>query len=160
MIKIGKIGLFCGMSAAEEEKIISLAEQVAFNKGNVVIHEGDIGDALFVVRSGSVVVSKDVGNGLSEVLTSFESGEFFGEMALIDRSKRSATVTALETLQLLKFSGGRLDEFAVKEPEIFAKLYRNFATTLASHLRRSTEKLRLLAKESHDLKSTVFCCVA
>ena len=71
----------------------SLRER-ALKRGQVLFREGDSGEEMFLVRRGSIVISKPVTGRVEQVLARIGPGDFFGEMSLFDRSPRSATVQA------------------------------------------------------------------
>ena len=86
---LANMPLFSRLSEREMLRVMQVAEVRAFDAGDMVIKEGDRGDELFTVLSGQVRVSRG-----DTVLTTFGSGEHFGEMALIRSVPRSATVHA------------------------------------------------------------------
>lgn len=72
----------------------------AYADGEIVVRQGDVGDCMFVIQEGEVeVVNSD--RGRETRLTVLGAGEFFGEMALVDREVRSATVRALGPARIL-----------------------------------------------------------
>jgi putative YpdA family bacillithiol system oxidoreductase len=89
-------------------ELASRAQIRSFKSGEVIFRQGDTGDAFYLVRNGSVKVSKKSGLGDKEVVVSYvPAGRYFGEMALLDpqNPKRTATVTATkytETIQLMQ----------------------------------------------------------
>ncbi len=78
-------------------------ENVHFRKGEVIYREGDPGDAIFVLESGAVAVSRDV-NGRAVRLAVIGKGEIFGESGVIQDKPRSTTMTALSEVSALKVS--------------------------------------------------------
>lgn len=76
-------------------------EQVSFPAGAVIFKEGDKADSVYFLESGSIEVSR-TDNGLKIPLAKLAKDAVFGEMALIDKKPRSATVTALEPTSGLK----------------------------------------------------------
>jgi CRP/FNR family transcriptional regulator, cyclic AMP receptor protein len=78
----------------------SLRERV-LRRGQVLFHEGEAGEEMFVVLRGSIVISKPVKERVEQVLARIGPGDFFGEMSLFDRSPRSATVQADSDATLL-----------------------------------------------------------
>jgi len=73
---------------------------ITYEKGAVVFHQGDEGDTMYIIQSGAVEISQLQGEQKT-VLALLEQGDFFGEMALIDKHSRSATVTAISRSRLL-----------------------------------------------------------
>ena len=71
--------------------------------GKVIFQEGEEGDQMFVIQKGRVKVSRSIG-GKEQILAILEKGDFFGEMAIVARIKRTATVSALEPVRLLAFN--------------------------------------------------------
>ena len=75
----------------------------SISPGETIFKEGDKGDQMFIIQSGKVRVSKMVGGG-THVLAVLDKGDFFGEMAIVNNVKRTATVTAVTQVELLCFN--------------------------------------------------------
>ena len=123
------------MSGAEpQEKYLELlarsGDAEAHSAGDVVFAEGDLGDRMYVVRSGTVAFVK---NG--EDLETVGPGAIFGEMALIDREPRSASAVARSDCELVSIDKRRF-WFLVQETPYFAQLVMR---VMADRLRRRTE---------------------
>ena len=71
-----------------------------YEDGEIIIHQGEIGDCMYVIQEGEVDILLEEGDNQIHVATRKE-GEFFGEMALFDRDVRSATVRALGEARIL-----------------------------------------------------------
>jgi CRP/FNR family cyclic AMP-dependent transcriptional regulator len=69
----------------------------------VICREGEEGDEMYIIQKGKVRVSKDFA-GTPHLISVLEKGDFFGEMALVTRIRRSATVTAIDSVELLVFN--------------------------------------------------------
>ena len=91
------VDLFQRLSNEDLGQIAQIAEEVSFEKDEQIIHEGDLGDALYIIVEGRVSVSKE---GVE--LTLLNKKEPFGEMGILDNTPRSATIAALEDIRLLK----------------------------------------------------------
>jgi CRP-like cAMP-binding protein len=78
--------------------------------GAVVFRQGDAGDAMYFVHAGTVGITREQG-GLKSELAALKKGDFFGEMALVDGSPRSAAATCLTPCRLLPVHRGFLDRF-------------------------------------------------
>jgi CRP-like cAMP-binding protein len=75
----------------------------AYSPGTVICREGEEGDEMYIIQKGKVRVSKDFA-GKPHLISVLEKGDFFGEMALVTRIRRSATVTAIDSVELLVFN--------------------------------------------------------
>src|SRR5262249_18962770 len=108
-----KMPLFSRLNERELLRIMQVAEVRAFSPGDTVVREGDRGDELFIVLSGHVQVVRN-----EAVLTEFDQGEHFGEMALIRAMPRSATIIAVQTSELIALHRADFFEILRKEHEL------------------------------------------
>ena len=69
--------------------------EVTYKKGNIIFKEGDVEDTMFFIKDGKVEISKTMGN-VKQVIAVLGPNDFFGEMALLSKSPRSATATAIK----------------------------------------------------------------
>ncbi len=106
--------------------------------GDVIIREGDLGDAFYVVASGRVRVSRRAVDGREVSLAYLSDGAFFGEMAVLQHGVRTATVTVEQPGHIFEIRREVLDDVIENYPSV-AKVLRNFyrqrllSTTLATH---------------------------
>lgn len=102
--------------------------------GEIVFREGDVGDSMYLIWSGRVAVVK--GDLDSPVLLGYRSaGEIFGEMAVIERQPRSATIIALDNLRLLSINRERFQQLLHETPSVSLSILK----MLSSQLRGMTE---------------------
>jgi PPM family protein phosphatase len=128
--------MFRYLSYKELVRIMNITETLEFDGDESVFREGDQGEAMYVVLSGSVRVTKgDV------TVADLGKGQHFGEMSLVDRSVRSLTATASEPSRMLAVR--RKDFYAIikKEPTLATKLLWSFVQVLAVRLRKTTADL-------------------
>ena len=92
--------------------------------GHVLFHEGDEGEEMFIVQSGRVAIKKKVKDGSDTTLAVLEKGDFFGEMALLERLPRSATAECLEESDLIVINGETLGDMIKANPEIAVRMLR------------------------------------
>ncbi len=130
---LGRCRLFAGMSAEARASIAQTLRTRRFRKGEVVFHEGDPGDALFIVASGAVKVVLPSEEGDEAILATLRRGEFLGELALLDGAPRSASCIALEPTEMLTLPRDRFS-LLIAEPSIRDALL----AALAAELRRIT----------------------
>ena len=115
---LAKIPLFKRLTPAELEQLAQSVDQVNFKAEETVFNEQDQGDALYVVDSGSVriwVLDEDV---KPVTLAELKPGEFFGELAVLDRGARSTNATAIVDTELHRLSSDDFEKFLLKHPDI------------------------------------------
>jgi len=131
-----RVPIFSGMSADCLMRTLALAEHCAVKADAVVFKQGEVGSAFFVLIGGEVRVEKASQNQVVE-LARLGAGHCFGEMALVGKHLRSATVRALKDCVLMRFDRAQIDA----TPESAHLIYRNIAGILASRLESSSEQL-------------------
>ena len=133
------IPLFSSLGEAE---LASLSKKVItrqFPRNTVIINEGDHSDSLYIINSGSVKVFLSDNEGKEVILNTQGTGEYFGELALLDSQPRSASVITTEKSSLSIISKADFEAFLEKHPEANLKIMRGII-----------KRLRLL---SEDVKS-------
>ncbi len=114
-----------------------------FSKGTILFREGDPGKDMFIIQSGKVQVKKKVGGG-EKVLAELASGEFFGEMALLEGLNRSATVEVTEDSRILVISPDTFQGLLKSNVEIAVKMLKK----MASRLRALDEQMETMILEA------------
>ncbi len=108
-----RIPLFSGFDNRRLERLGMLADEVDVPAGKILMRQGDTGTDMMVIVSGSVSVERD-GNRLNTL----GSGDFFGEIALIDNGPRTATVTTEEPTRLLVLAHRDFHSMMDEFPEV------------------------------------------
>ena len=98
------IPLFSQVSDADLELIASLLIERRYARNTTIVEEGLPGDYMYVIREGRVKVTKLSDEGREKILNFLDEGGFFGEMALLDRAPRIASVKTLKPVRLLALS--------------------------------------------------------
>lgn len=101
-----------------------------FLAGQEIFAEGSQGDLMYVILEGEVEILKAAQAGSAKVLSTLGKGEFFGEMALIDDSPRSASAKAKIDTKLLGMNESVLDSYILTNPDFASKMIRNLAKRL------------------------------
>lgn len=125
-----KIPVFAGLSDPEYEPLLGVCRVCRFDPGTPIFSQGDAGYALYVVLSGAVEVTADQVGRLGTV----GPGEMFGEIAVVCRVRRTATVTAADETCLLELGMDDLDRLRGRAPRTAYVILRNTARTLAERL--------------------------
>ncbi len=114
---LARVPLFKRLEPHELEHLAEDVDQVNYAAGETIFNEHDLGDGLYVVETGSVriwVMDEDV----TEVtLAELKPGDFFGELAVLDRGERSSSATALTDTHLHKLSSDAFQEFLIEHPD-------------------------------------------
>lgn len=123
-----------------EPHLLSLAPRLRerrLRKGEVLFREGDPGQEMFLIRSGSIIISKPITGRVEQVLARLGAGEFFGEMSLFDRAPRSATVQADVETELLCLDRESLQQFVEVSPRAAAAFFHTLVQVFIQRLRAS-----------------------
>lgn len=126
--------LFSGVDDKDLRKLSKYFRNVKFPKETVICKEGDWGNTMYVITNGEVSVQKELGL-LKRELKKMQSGEAFGEMALIAEGKRTATLKALTEVECLEMGGEDFSKL-LDENTLFA---RHILQVINERLRRSDE---------------------
>jgi CRP-like cAMP-binding protein len=134
--------LFQALGSEQLRKVAAIARHRDLAAGEIVFREGDTGDEMFVVVAGKVRISKQVQGVGEEALSVLETGSYFGEMAMMDDSPRSADAIAHTTCALAVIQRDDLDQLMFVDRDLAYDLLWTFVRTLASRLRETNEKIR------------------
>lgn len=132
---LGRCRLFAGLGPEALEAIARSLRIRRFRRGEVLFHEGDPGDALFIIASGAVKVVVPSEEGEEAILATLKRGDFLGELALLDGAPRSASAIALEATDALTLPRDQFRALADAEPAIRGALLE----AMARELRRLTK---------------------
>src|SRR3989440_4726847 len=107
--------------------------EIELARGEVLFHEGDPGDSLYVVLRGKIKLGRASGDGRENLLAVLGPGEMFGELSLFDPGPRNATGTAVADTVLIGVGNDDLDQWLHGRPDVARHLLR----ALARRLRRT-----------------------
>jgi CRP-like cAMP-binding protein len=124
-LDLKSIWLFSGCTGSELRRIRSSLDEVQVPKGKVLVEEGRIGLELFIIVDGKAVVTR---NGRK--VASLGPGDYFGELALLDRRPRSASVVSETDMDLLVLSQRQFNGLLESVPTISRKMLAAMANRL------------------------------
>jgi CRP/FNR family cyclic AMP-dependent transcriptional regulator len=136
------IPLFADLSDKELKVLENVVHARTYQAGETVFVETEPGAGMYVIQSGRVDVVLHHKSEKPMVLAELERGEFFGEMALLGDTTRSATAVARERSELIGFFHPDLVEIINMHPQIGAKIALGLASTLAERLRYTNSQLQ------------------
>ena len=134
---LASVPVFATLAPEHLANVAAVAVPRAFEKGTVVFREGDESDTCYVVRSGHARAVRDHPDGRTITLATFGPGNFFGELAMFDSERRSATVEAVDDLETVGILGADMRRLLRDHPEISAEL----VVALGRRLREANERL-------------------
>jgi CRP-like cAMP-binding protein len=132
--------LFRAMDGAALADVARQFRARRFRRHEVIFHEGDPGDSLFVIAAGSVKIALGSAEGDEAIIATLGRGDFFGELSVLDGEERSATAIALEPTELGSLARAPFLELVETQPGLRSALL----TGLAAELRRSTRHVEEL----------------
>ena len=130
--------------AFSDPDLATLAERLRerdLRRHQILFREGDRGDEMFIVRRGTILISKAVTGKVEQVLVRVEPFDFFGEMSLFDGSPRSATAQAETDVELLILGRDSLQAMTETAPHAAAAFFYAMVQVFMERLRRSTQQV-------------------
>jgi len=134
--------LFQSLGSDQVRKVAAIATHRDLSAGEAIFREGDAGDEMYVVMAGRVRISKNVPGVGEEALTILDAGAYFGEMAVIDESPRSADAFAHTTCALAVIGRDDLDQLMFVDKDLAYDLLWTFVRTLSARLRETNDKIK------------------
>jgi cGMP-dependent protein kinase 2 len=110
-----------GLTPADIQEVLAGSEVIEVKPGEAIIKEGDISDDLYIIRSGSMITEKDLG-GKPVFMSYVPAGSYSGEMAMIERAPRVATVKAAIRSTVVKLPADPFRKLLVRKPELAKRM--------------------------------------
>ena len=129
--------LFAALDEEAAEALHANMTRAELSRSEVLFHEGDPGDRLYVIVEGKVKLGRTSGDGRENLLAILGPGEMFGELSLFDPGPRNATATAVSDAVLIGLGSEDLVSWLTGRPDVSRQLLRS----LARRLRRTNENL-------------------
>ena len=132
---LSSVPVFDSLSTRQHRTLYSIMHTRNFNEGEIVCRKGDPGVGLYIIRDGNVDVYNEFPDLTRLRIASLESGDFFGEISLLNDSPRSATVVAVRPTVLLGLFRHDLLEIMDSDPTLGVKLVYRLSQIVAERLR-------------------------
>ncbi len=133
-----KIPLFMSMDDEERAALAAIMDEAPFKAGQVIFSAEETGGTFFIVQAGQVELSITDDDGEKLVLEILESGDFFGEMSLLDGGTRSATATAIQRTETLVLDRREFLDLLMQRPH----MAQDVLVSQAKRIRRTDNLLR------------------
>ncbi len=134
---LARVPAFEALDPADLERIAEVAVPRSFDPGQLVFREGDDSDTCYIVRDGQARAIRSHSDGRTITLATFGPGDIFGELAMFEDERRSATIEAIEPIAVVGVLGGDMRRLMSEHPGIAMRL----AVALAGRLRETNERL-------------------
>lgn len=132
-----RVPAFSTLAEDDLRRVTEVAVPRRFDSGEIVFREGDESNTCYIVRSGLARAVREHSDGRSLTLANFGPGDIFGELAMFDNERRSATVETVEATEVIAILGGDMRRLLREHPDIAVKL----VAALGRRLRETNERL-------------------
>jgi CRP-like cAMP-binding protein len=138
-------GVFPYLTAAEIELLCPFLEERVFSRGETLMSEGEVGGFMGFLVSGKLAVKKETSFPGKYILVAvLERGSMVGEISVVERGRRTATVMATEDSLLMVLSADSFDRMLIENSTIAIKLLQKMIRILGSRLRKASDRLSRL----------------
>jgi CRP-like cAMP-binding protein len=134
---LGQVPVFETLAPEDLQHVAEVAVPRSFAAQQVIFREGDESDTCYIVRSGHARAMREHVDGRSLALAHFGPGDIFGELAMFDDERRSATVETLDAVDAIAIAGSDMRRLLRQHPDIAVKL----VIALGRRLRDANERL-------------------
>ena len=132
-----RVPVFSSLADGDLGRVADVAVPRRFSAGEVVFREGDASNTCYIVKSGKARAIREHADGRLLTLAHFGPGDIFGELAMFDDERRSATVESLEETEAVAILGGDMRRLLRQHPDIAVKLL----AALGRRLRETNDRL-------------------
>jgi len=146
--------VFSSLGPEDLSLVAEVSHPRRFDAGEVVFREGDESNTCYVVRTGHARAVREHADGRQIALATFGPGDIFGELAMFDDERRSATVETIDAMEALAILGPDMRRLMLRRPQLAVGL----ASSLARRLRATNE--RLASQSFQTVQSRVASVIA
>lgn len=143
-LMLSDIDLLKGMSEEALQALASCTEERTVSAGSKVFGQGEAGDEIYLIRRGCVRIVLPINGNKAHHLATFGQGDFFGDIAFLDKGVRSANAIAVVDTDLYVISRARFNAVARAKPILSGEIFERLSYVLASRLRQTDAELRVL----------------
>lgn len=126
--------LFQLLTMEEMTQVADILHEKTYASGTVIFYENDQENSLYVVKSGSVKITKMLAGVMRDIII-VKPGEFFGEIALFEYITRTANAAALENASILEIAHADFHRLFTEKPQIAAKILYQMVMEMCRKLR-------------------------
>jgi len=157
MEALGNVNIFRNLSHKELKVVLNLVYERMYKKGDYIFKQGYPGNGMYIILKGTVQIIQENVEGDTKKekdLATLHSGDFLGEISLLDEAPRSASAYCTELTEVLGFFRGDLLDLLNRKPELGSKIVLNIARILGERLRITNQLLaELQEKQQKEAES-------
>lgn len=150
---LSKVPAFAGLSFRELKTVAAIVHRREYKTGEPVFYQGDPGLGMYIIQEGEVSIAIAGKEGAQKELAVLSEGDFFGELALLDESPRSASAVCKVDCALIGFFRPDLLELMERKTDLGIKIVLKLAEIVAERLRKTDKELSKLKSQLDDLLS-------
>ncbi len=150
-----QVPAFSHLEPKEISLLASIVHKREYKKGEYIFYQGDPGLGMYIILQGEVLIQYTDPDGNKKDLAILKDGDFFGEIALIDESPRSASAICRTDSEIIGFFRPDLFEIIEKYPKFGIKIVLKLAEIIAERLKRTNQEVTRLKAEIEALKSVL-----
>ena len=147
MLKV--VPILDGLSRDELKEFERIVHHRHYKADEIVFWEGEPGVGVYIIQEGTVKIYKTLSNGSDKELAILKSGDFFGELALLDESPRSASAVAQESSHILGLFRPEFFDILERKPKLGIKVTTKLAQMIGNRLRITNTELQSLCTKFH-----------
>lgn len=132
--------LFEDISDREMEKLAKVIKRLSLKKDELLFKEGDETKGIYMIRSGKVEITKVTSDGWKQTLAVLSTGNFFGELSIIEKRKHEANAVAIENTELLKLPKEEFEKLEKEDVVLASQILKKLVLIMCKNLRRMNEK--------------------
>lgn len=132
--------LFEDISDREMEKLAKVIKRLSLKKDELLFKEGDDTKGIYMIRSGKVEITKVTSDGWKQTLAVLSTGNFFGELSIIEKRKHEANAVAIENTELLKLPKEEFEKLEKEDVVLASQILKKLVLIMCKNLRRMNEK--------------------
>jgi CRP-like cAMP-binding protein len=148
-----QVPIFDNLKLKELAEVEKIMHRRKYKKSEPIIRMGDPGLGMYIIAKGSVDIIEEDKEGGSRTLANLKDGSFFGDLALLDESPRSASAVATEECDIIGFFRPDFLDLLDRKPKLGIKVLLSLAKTIGERLRRTDEMLMKIEERKAPRKN-------
>lgn len=149
---LSRVPAFAHLSFRELKEVAAIVHKREYRAGEPVFHQGDPGLGMYIIQEGSVSIVISETDGGKKELAVLTEGDFFGELALLDESPRSADALCKTDCLLIGFFRPDLLEMIERKPGLGVKIVTKLAEIVGERLRKTDKELSKLKSQMDAMR--------